>query len=193
MAEALFGGSDQQCADHQVLPSRSFLEWGIYASWGIWRCGISWCGGTGVGYNVWWHATPRFYSVFFYIVRSLFYQVVHSRWLFCFYFSGRYYMPWLLEPVNAQLFLFEIWMGNAREEHCVIAFLNFGNDPLVRESIPKSMHGFPKIHGYQHIYPWILNISLQLSIQAWISALISKHGYPCKDIPQWISVNNKYP
>ena len=26
-----------------------------------------------------------------------------------------------------------------------------------------------------------------------MSTLISKHGYPCKDIPQWISVNNKYP
>jgi len=23
--------------------------------------------------------------------------------------------------------------------------------------------------------------------------LISKHGYPCKDIPLWISINNKYP
>ena len=39
----------------------------------------------------------------------------------------------------------------------------------------KSMHGFPKIDGYQHGYPWFLDISLQLSIQAWIS----KHGYPC--------------
>jgi len=55
------------------------------------------------------------------------------------------------------------------------------------------MHGFPKIHGYQHGYPWFLDVILQLSIQAWISILMSKHGYQCKDIPQWISVNNKYP
>jgi len=57
----------------------------------------------------------------------------------------------------------------------------------------KSMHWFPKIHGYEHGYTLFLDVSLQLSIQAWISTLISKHGYPCKDISQWISVNNKYP
>jgi len=57
----------------------------------------------------------------------------------------------------------------------------------------KDMHGFPKIHGYQHGYPWYLDASIQLSIQAWISTLISKHGYPCKDIPQRISLNKKYP
>jgi len=36
-------------------------------------------------------------------------------------------------------------------------------------------------------------VSLQLSIKVWISTLISKQGYPFKDILQWISVNNKYP
>jgi len=56
-----------------------------------------------------------------------------------------------------------------------------------------SIHGFTKIHGYQHGYPWFLDVSLQLSIQVWISTEISKQGYPCKDILQWISVNNKYP
>ena len=56
-----------------------------------------------------------------------------------------------------------------------------------------SIHGFTKIHGYQHRYPWFLDVSLQLSIQVWISTEISKQGYPCKDILQWISVNNIYP
>jgi len=37
----------------------------------------------------------------------------------------------------------------------------------------KSMHGFPKIHGYQHGYPWFLGISLQLSMFLWISIWIS--------------------
>jgi len=30
-------------------------------------------------------------------------------------------------------------------------------------------------------------------MQVWLSTLISKQGYPCIDILQWISVNNKYP
>jgi len=38
-----------------------------------------------------------------------------------------------------------------------------------------------------------LDVSLQLSIQEWISTLISKQGNPCKDILQWISVNDKNP
>jgi len=54
-----------------------------------------------------------------------------------------------------------------------------------------SIHGFPTIRGYQHGYPWFLDVTLQLSIQVWISALISKLGYPYKDILRWISVNNK--
>jgi len=56
-----------------------------------------------------------------------------------------------------------------------------------------STHGFPKFHGYQHGYPWFLDVSLQLSIKVRISTLISKEGYPCKDMLQRISVNNKYP
>jgi len=43
-----------------------------------------------------------------------------------------------------------------------------------------------------HGYPWFLDVSLQISTQVWISTLISKQGYPCKDIVPWISVNNKY-
>ena len=53
-----------------------------------------------------------------------------------------------------------------------------------------SIHRVPKIHVYQHGYPWFWDVSLQLSIQ--VSTLISKQGYPCKDILQSISLN-KYP
>ena len=70
-----------------------------------------------------------------------------------------------------------------------IVNLQSGDGPRIHS---KSMHGCQKIHGYQHGYPSFLDVSLQLSIQAWISALISKHGYPCKYISQWISVSNKY-
>ena len=35
------------------------------------------------------------------------------------------------------------------------------------------IHGFPKIHGYPYGYPWFLDGSLQLSMQVWISKLIS--------------------
>ena len=51
-----------------------------------------------------------------------------------------------------------------------------------------SIHGFPKIYGYQHWYPWFLDISLPLSIKVWMSTISSKQEYPCWDIP---SVNNK--
>jgi len=56
-----------------------------------------------------------------------------------------------------------------------------------------SIQGFPKIHGYHHGYPWFLDVSLQLSIQVWISTLISKQGYQCRDIMKWMFVNNKHP
>jgi len=63
---------------------------------------------------------------------------------------------------------------------------------LVRESIAypymdfqKSMDTHIDIHDF-----WI---SPQLSISVWISTLISKPGYPCKDILLWISLNNKDP
>ena len=56
-----------------------------------------------------------------------------------------------------------------------------------------SIHGFPNTHVHQHEYPWFLDASLQLSIQVWISTLISKQGYSHKYILQRISVNNKYP
>ena len=39
----------------------------------------------------------------------------------------------------------------------------------------------------------IFGVSLQLSIQVGVSIMMSKQGYSCKDILQWISVNNKYP
>jgi len=50
----------------------------------------------------------------------------------------------------------------------------------------------PKIYGYQHGYPLFLDVSLQVSIQVWISTLISKEGYPCKgiNIHEWISTLN---
>jgi len=61
-------------------------------------------------------------------------------------------------------------------------------DRLVNVPSPRihstSMHGFPKIHGYQHGYPLLLADNLQLSIQV----SISTQWYPCKDILQWISV-----
>ena len=55
-----------------------------------------------------------------------------------------------------------------------------------------SIHGFTKIQNYPHGYPWFLYVSLLLSIQVLISTFISKQGYPCKDILQWISVKHKY-
>ena len=42
-------------------------------------------------------------------------------------------------------------------------------------------------------YPWFLDVSLQFSIHVWISTLISKQGYPCKDIIPWMSVKHEYP
>jgi len=54
-----------------------------------------------------------------------------------------------------------------------------------------AIHGFPKIHGYQHGYPCFLHVSLKLSTQVWISTLISKQGYPYKGILEWISINYK--
>jgi len=56
-----------------------------------------------------------------------------------------------------------------------------------------SIHGFLKIHGYPYGYSWFLDVSLQLSMQVWISSLISNPGNPCKDILRWISVKNKCP
>jgi len=38
------------------------------------------------------------------------------------------------------------------------------------------------VHCYSYEYQWFLDISLQLSMQVWISTLISKQGYPCRDI-----------
>jgi len=56
-----------------------------------------------------------------------------------------------------------------------------------------SIHWFPKVHGYPYGYLWFLDVSLQFSMQVWISTLISKQGYPCKDILQWMSVEYEYP
>jgi len=43
-------------------------------------------------------------------------------------------------------------------------------------------------------FAWIsMDVSLQLSMQMWTSALISKQGYLCKDILQWMSVEYEYP
>jgi len=39
----------------------------------------------------------------------------------------------------------------------------------------------------------ILDVSLQFSIQVWKSTMISKQGYPCKYILQWMSVEDDYP
>jgi len=56
-----------------------------------------------------------------------------------------------------------------------------------------SIHGYPKIYSYPFGYPWFLDVSLQFSIQVRISTLISKQGYPCKDILQWMPVKHEYP
>ena len=41
-------------------------------------------------------------------------------------------------------------------------------------------------------YPLFLDVSLQFPIQVRISTLISKQGYPCKDILELISVEHKF-
>jgi len=54
------------------------------------------------------------------------------------------------------------------------------------------MHEFPKIHEYQHGYPWFLDVSLQfrisVDIDIDIQAGISMQGYSAMDIRK-----NKYP
>ena len=54
---------------------------------------------------------------------------------------------------------------------------------LLRESIANPCMDFQKSTHINMDIRGFLDVSLQLSIQAWISTLISKHGYPCKDIP----------
>jgi len=56
-----------------------------------------------------------------------------------------------------------------------------------------SIYELPKIHCYPYEHPWFLDDSLQLSMQVWISKLISKQGYPFKDNLQWIAVEHEYP
>ena len=61
---------------------------------------------------------------------------------------------------------------------------------------------FPKIHGYPFEYPWFLDVSLQFSIEVWISTLISSRdihartsykGSPWNmNIHEWISMFSGY-
>jgi len=67
-------------------------------------------------------------------------------------------------------------------------------------------HSYPRrdIHAWTFYNgcPWNVNnhkwiamfyVSLQLSMQVWISTFISKKRYPCMDILQWMSVEREYP
>jgi len=69
---------------------------------------------------------------------------------------------------------------------------NFGL-PVVRESIA-SKHRFPKVHGHPFGYQGFLDVSLQFSIQVWISTLISMQGHFTMDVrgtwifTKWISM-----
>jgi len=77
-------------------------------------------------------------------------------------------------------------------EGCMNLFMK-DNTSLVRESIPYPCMDFQKSTDINMDIHDFWDDSLWLAIQAWISTLISKQGYPCKNILYWISVKNKYP
>ena len=98
------------------------------------------------------------------------------------YLSAWYSSSFAWFSLRKWSWLYEVATLYANMEHVCLSLAT----SLVRESIAS------KIHGYEHGYPWFLDVSLQLSIQVWISTLISKQGYPCKDILQWKTVNKVY-